>query len=205
MAYKNLQSALSTHRPAARVPRWYLGLLACVLGQVAQATPEEPPVAQQQEASDITYLCAPARSSLILSDQLKAPLRGYETRSVDLAALIVHGEEDSRGEVRRIGAKSLSSECGTLTVIIQGAYYNSNPQGELGAAEDYAVVTIHQGARVLLGPIALGTCSKGNPRYDIHAKCPDQWATRVEMHSGQDGTYSVTLQHAYDEWLQVAP
>lgn len=207
MACRNHQSAKSTHRPTAFSAICSLGLLAFVFFPFAHAAPEEDSVPQLQDenVSDITFQCAAERSSLILSDQPPSPLRGYETRIVDLGALITYGKDDLRGEVRRTGAKSVSSECGALTVVIQGAYFNANPQGELGAAEDYAVVTIRQGARVLIGPIALGSCSKGNPRYDVHAKCPGQWATRVEMHAGRDGAYSVALERAYDEWLTVAP
>lgn len=206
MACRNHRSATSTHRPAAFAAICHLGSLALVLVPFAHAAQGQDSVEQlREEISGIALQCAADRSSIILSDQPASPLHGYETRIVDLGALITYGKDDLRDEVRRTGAKSISSECGALTVVVKGAYFNANPQGELGAAEDYAVVTIRQGARVLIGPIALGTCSKGNPRYDIHAKCPEQWATRVAMHAGPDGAYSVALEHAYDEWLTVTP
>lgn len=206
MAYQNPRSGVCSRRPAPRWSASCVGLLACVFAQFTPAAPAEEPVAQEEsDGSDIAFHCESERSSVILSDQPQRPRRGYEARVVDLGALIVYGKADARGEVWRVGAKSLTSACGALTVVIQGAYYNANPQGELGAAEDYAVVTILQQDRVLVGPIALGTCSKGNPRYDTHAQCPGQWATRLEMYARQDGTYSVALQHAYDEWLTVRP
>jgi hypothetical protein len=142
---------------------------------------------------------------VILADQPQHPRRGYEARVVDLGSLVVYGKADSRGEVLRVGTKALTSECGALTVVIRGAYYNANPQGELGAAEDHAIVTIREQDRVLLGPIALGTCSKGSARYDTHAKCPEEWATHVEMHAGQNGAYSVQLQHDYHERMTGTP
>ncbi|MBD9468124.1 hypothetical protein [Pseudoxanthomonas sp. PXM01] len=207
MACRNHRSATSTHRPTAFAAMCCLGLLAFGLVPFVHAAPGEESNGQLQDENvyDITFQCSSERSSIILSDQPPNPLRGYETQIVDLGALITYEKDDLRDEVRRTGAKSISSECGALTVVIQGAYFNANPQGELGATEDYAVVTIRQGARVLIGPIALGSCSKGNPRYDIHAKCPGQWATRVAMHAGRDGVYSVALERAYDEWLTVTP
>lgn len=206
MEYRNPRPTMIPPRPAPRVRRWCLGLLACVFAQVIHAAPVDAPIAQAEaDGSDIAFHCAPERSSVILADQPQHPRRGYEARVVDLGALVVYGKADSRGEVLRIGTKAVTSECGALTVVIRGAYYNANPQGELGAAEDYAVVTILGQDRVLLGPIALGTCSKGSPRYDTHAKCPEAWATHVEMHEVQDGAYSVQLQHGYQEWMTVRP
>ena len=206
MAYRNPRSVMYPHRLALRMPRGCLGLLAYVLARVSLATPADAPIAEgEADGADIAFHCAPERSSVILADQPQHPRRGYEARVVDLGSLVVYGKADSRGEVLRVGTKALTSECGALTVVIRGAYYNANPQGELGAAEDYAVVTIRQQDRVLLGPIALGTCSKGTPRYDIHAKCPEEWATHVEMHAGQNGAYSVQLQHDYYEWMTVTP
>jgi hypothetical protein len=183
------------------------GLTACASSQPIQTSKADEPATMDHEAihSDITFLCSPDRSSLILSSgPVDRSTEGYEQISVDLGSLITYEEEDSGRFVWRTGTKTTSLNCGELTVSIQGAFYNANPNGELGAADDYAVVTIYRSKALLVGPIALGSCSSGNPRYNTYAECPEKWATEVSVYPTPEGKHWIELQHSYDELIQLA-
>lgn len=155
---------------------------------------------------DVPYFCDAQRSSVIIGETSHRLGKDYKPVSVDLGALVIHGKpDDAQGEVRRTGSQTASSPCGELTVSIQGGFYNANPQGEMGA-DNYAVVSIHQGKTLLVGPVAIGECEAGNPRYEVFAQCPRQWAATVRVYATphDSAPWRVELRHAYTEIVPPA-
>lgn len=206
MATRNDRANNAAGTIAALLPALCAGLAACASSLPAQAAKADVAAAPDREAahSDITFLCSQERSSLILSSDPVDHPKGFEQRNIDLGSLVTYEKEGSSGFARRTGTKTTSSKCGELTVSVQGAFHNADPNGELGAADDYAVATIYRDRTLLLGPVAIGVCSAGNPRYDTHAECPSKWATKVSVYFSPEGKPWIELQHSYDELIRPA-
>lgn len=154
-------------------------------------------------AQELDYACDEQRSSLRLGEAYPDP-RGHSER-ISLQGLVQYSPEDERGEVRRTGSRSLERRCGELRVELRGGYYNPNPQGELGAAEDYPIAWIYHGPDLLLGPVAFGECEASSPRQSAFAQCPQQWATGVRVQRESRGRgYSLWVRRTYEDWSTVA-
>lgn len=104
--------------------------------------------------------------------------QGWTSTEIDVGPLVRH-KTDSKGDVWRTGTRSRRHRCGVHTVHVSAGFYNANPQGELGAAEDFAVIEIRNGARTVLGPLRIGTCTAGSPREE---RCPADWAESFEVY-----------------------
>jgi hypothetical protein len=183
-------------------------LLCAGLTPCAQAAPRPPAGAdaedrtQEAMSGGIAYLCSADRSSVVISsDTVDLPEDGYSPMKVEPGSLVIYSADAEGGTSRRTGVRTVQSNCGELVVSIHGGFYNDDPLGELGAVDDYAVITVLRDGKVLVGPVAIGVCSEGNPRYDTFAECPAGWATRVTVHT--QGRDWIELQHTYNE--MVAP
>lgn len=157
--------------------------------------------AQGQDHPKLLYACDASASVLDLrvNAVANAARENFESEEIDVSSLVVLESEDGHQDVRRTGSRTESRICGSLLVRISAGYYNANPQGERGAADDYPLIEVESGGRLLLGPVALGTCDAGSARQDIFAKCPEDWATEVSIRSRSEGGHEVELQHAYGE------
>jgi hypothetical protein len=85
------------------------------------------------------------------------------------------------GETDIMGPLIRYERCGPYTFKLQGAAYNLNVQGESGAYEPFASVTILRGAGVLYpddgGVLRLTDCDRMLPRA---RPCPDGYAVRLD-------------------------
>lgn len=153
-----------------------------------------------QEAPLLHLYCDAASSRVALA---MTPLSDAgKLEHVEISKLVTHSPEDKRGNVLRKGSSSITRPCGQLSVNISGGYFNANPQGELGAADDYPLVEVFAGDRKLAGPLAIGECTPSIARYSVFAACPVDWASQVRVNLSGDRTV-VLLRHEYEEVRQT--
>lgn len=125
---------------------------------------------------------------------------GVALPPVDVGGLVNYSREDAAGNVVRTGSRVEERPCGRLRVEIRGGYFNANPQGEMGAADDFAVIDVYEDRRHVFGPVAIGECSSEGRQ--ARQACPEAWATAIRVmpaRGGSGGGWSVSLRHAYDE------
>ena len=151
-------------------------------------------------ASVLRIHCNATESRLLLTTDpvLTDWATGMAVERIDVGNLIKRSEEDAHGDVFRLGTATVGRTCGRLSIKISGGFYNANPQGEMGAAEDVPVVDIFDGDTHLAGPLAIGACGTRG-RYDLIADCPANWATQVKVFESQ-GRSVVHLTHEYEEF-----
>ncbi|KRG47872.1 hypothetical protein ARC20_02835 [Stenotrophomonas panacihumi] len=125
---------------------------------------------------------------------------GVALLPVDVGRLVTYSREDAAGNAVRKGSRVEERQCGRLRVEIRGGYFNANPQGELGAADDFAVVDVYEDRRHVFGPVAIGACSTEGRQAE--QACPEAWAIAISVMPARRrarGGWSVSLMHAYDE------
>jgi hypothetical protein len=67
--------------------------------------------------------------------------------------------------------------CGPYTIKLEGDAYNANVQGESGAYDPFAAVSVIRGNRMVYGPVRLTECDRTLPRA---APCPDGYTIRID-------------------------
>jgi len=92
------------------------------------------------ELGSAVLYCTPETSEFrIASAEDPAPAQRYASkRPFDASSLIT---VNTKTEMR-IGTRSKHLQCGDISIDVRGGFYNANPQGELGAADDFAKLTI---------------------------------------------------------------
>ena len=115
---------------------------------------------------------------------------GRHIERIDTSSLIRH---NARG--LRTGSKSVERRCGLVTIAISGDYFNANPAGRSGYG-DFAVITATINGKSLLAPIAIGACDASDDRW---GRCPEDWATLVEIIGHDKGASTISLSHEFFE------
>ena len=152
------------------------------------------------------YYCEQDRSRIEISEsgqevESKSGQSNTTVEWIDVGALIETAEENEDGDVWRTGSSSITRRCGKLTLEVSGGYFNANPQGEMGAAEDYALVEISDDSGNSTGRMAIGTCIPSVSRYSARVDCPKDWVVRLEASVGAQGM-SIRTQHSYEDYRQ---
>ena len=107
---------------------------AMVLGSASAATPATPPTPE----GGSTLYCTPASSDFRVAPSANpAPPHAYAGNEHFDASILI-----KIGKSRRAGTRMKRLKCGEVTIEVRGGYYNDNPQGELGAADDFTKLTI---------------------------------------------------------------
>lgn len=162
-----------------------------------------PCLALAQHEPPMLYTACHERSSRFefSIDTADSNMQSIGTRRETIAIndLVKYSEPDERGRVHRAGSNTIVRTCGRLTARVSGGFYNARVGGELGAADDYAIIDLFEGDRHIAGPIALGTCSTNIARYSYMVPCPDDWAIRV-LAFESSGDFVVSLHHDYGEY-----
>lgn len=125
-----------------------------------------------------------------------------ETEWIDPSSLVEYGNIESGDEVRRTGSTRVTKECGELSLTVSGGFYNANPQGELGAMEDYAIVEILDSMGSTTGPMAMGSCDTNSPRQNYMVDCPQDWIFNAIAVSTDNGM-KVHVNHQYENYRQL--
>jgi hypothetical protein len=103
-----------------------------------------------EDANTRVLLCNASASHFLIvypSDP-RAQESGYsETRTLDLRALLKwQGDPEIDMEVRRLPSDHARHSCGAFSIDFTTSFFNANPQGELGAADDIAIFSISAGS-----------------------------------------------------------
>jgi hypothetical protein len=144
--------------------------------------------ASPEEGSSILY-CTPSSSDFrIASSEDKAPAQAYtERQTFDANALI---NIDPKIEMRT-GTATKELQCGDIVIEVRGGFYNANPQGELGAAEDFAKLTIVRRANRVEVSLVADSCADAQS-----ARAQMAWGPNpVQAVEGRrvGGAYQITL------------
>lgn len=184
----------------ARVNEDAMKVLACLVLAVTAWLPH--PAFAQQEPPVLHMACHAQLSRIGLSVEhatVNMPSEGTRRETIAVNELVEYGAPDERGRVYRTGQHTITRTCGRLTVRISGGYYNARVGGEMGAANDYAIIEVLEGTRHIAGPIAMGSCFAGSARSSYMVPCPGDWAVTVTVfRSGDD--FVASLDHAYSEF-----
>lgn len=160
----------------------------------------------QDMSGHVLYVCDEKTSSVSLSTVTQTTEMRFEQQKkigrtaerINFTDLIQHDQDEPS---HRTGSEVATRACGRFKVSIEGGFVNWNPNGELGALE-FPLVSIELNDEQRSGPISLGTCEKGNSRYDQSSNCPDDWAVTVEAWlSTSEGKEKAVfnLEHSYTE------
>jgi len=99
----------------------------------------------REPAGILRYGCDPSTPRLELSVRDAGGdhvVWGENVELIDVEALQTFGEPDARGMPWRTGSEVLVRDCGPYRVEIRAGFYNANPNGEMGAADAYPIVTL---------------------------------------------------------------
>ncbi len=154
----------------------------------AVASSSHASAASQEEGSSVLY-CNPVTSEFrIASAGDRTPAQSYGNRQPFDASTLV--TIDPKAE-RRTGSQSKQLQCGDVSIEVRGGFYNTNPQGELGAADDFAKLTIARHANRVDVSLVGDACSDAmSPRAQA------SWgANPVQAIEGRrvGGAYQLTL------------
>ncbi|WP_226467815.1 hypothetical protein [Luteimonas panaciterrae] len=175
-------------------------MVVLFLGAMPAHAQQEAEAAQSQ-IGWVRYQCGPHAVELFFNKTDSEPAKAWETvEIIDAAGLVTYGEKDDKGDVRRTGSRELLRRCGPYTIRFRGGFYNANPQGELGAAEDYPLIEILEGERSIAGPIAMGSCNAMIGRESAMAECPRNWASRIQvLFPSKSQPALLSLDHEYQD------
>lgn len=144
--------------------------------------------ASPEEGGSVLY-CTPATSEFrIASSEDHAPAQSYGgRRAFDASALIT---VDPKVEMRT-GSQSKQLQCGDIAIEVRGGFYNANPQGELGAADDFVKLTIARRANRVDVSLVPDACADA-----LSPRAQAAWgANPVQAIEGRrvGGAYQITL------------
>jgi hypothetical protein len=152
------------------------------------ASAEQQSAASKADGTKSSLLCTPGSSEFQISVPGIAPSHAYANKQMfDASVLITYNSE------RRTGTRRKHFQCGAVSIDVRGGYYNANPQGELGAADDFAKLTISMGTNRLETSLVEDACADASaPRAQAAwGRNPVQ---AVEGHvDAATGAYQLTL------------
>jgi hypothetical protein len=156
---------------------------------VLAATTMTIPVAKADEQGGAVLHCTPETSEFrIASTDEATPAQRYANKQTfDASALI---NLDLKTEMRT-GTETKQLQCGDIVIEVRGGFYNANPQGELGAAEDFAKLTIVRRANRVEVSLVADSCADAQS-----ARAQMAWGPNpVQAVEGRrvGGAYQITL------------
>jgi hypothetical protein len=119
---------------------------AALVSLAGAAAPAAP--AEEEEGTSVLY-CNAATSDFrvaFAANEATVP-KGYGTAEpFDAGVLVEWSKDPTKSEdAMRSGSRVKRLRCGEVTVEVRAGFYNANPVGELGAAEDFARLTVIRG------------------------------------------------------------
>ena len=156
--------------------------LAAVFASASAAT------AAPELGSAVLY-CTPETSEFrIASAEDPPPADRYEGKQAfDASSLITMNAKTEM----RTGTRSKHLQCGDISIDVRGGFYNANPQGELGAADDFAKLTVGRRANQVDVSLVDDACSDA-PSPRAQASWGEHPVQAIEGHR-MGGSYQVTL------------
>lgn len=107
------------------------------------------------------FRCTPASGDFRISFEGPGATASAYARSevFNAGVLVTTSKPHANGDVMRTGTRVKHLHCGDVTVDVRDGFYNSNLEGELGAADDFARLTITRGANKLEVSLLEDSCS----------------------------------------------
>lgn len=170
-----------------------------------------PPALHAQQNAGVRYTCwenSPRIEIEYSESQEALDQKTGTTEWIDPSALVEYSAEDAHGNVWRTGSTSLIRQCGEFRLRVEGGYFNHKIQGEMGAADDFAIVEITDAQGGSSGRLAIGTCHQSFTRYSSVVECPRDWATKLKVfRSSASGNPDmlISLDHQYEEFRKPIP
>jgi hypothetical protein len=146
-------------------------LLACavvaiVTGVAAAAADQE--IDSIEIADKRVLLCAPGESHFRIDYPPGPPVTDKpfaERRILELGALVKwQGDPATDANARRALSDHAQYSCGRFSIDFTTGFFNSNPQGELGAADEFAVFSISAGGKAIEVQMSGHWCPEHNTR-----------------------------------------
>jgi hypothetical protein len=133
--------------------------LAFLIGSAAfiltlNSASAEPPAATNDDATKSVLLCTPEASEFRISVPGAAAPHPYAHKELFNASVLI-----TVGHERRTGTRRKHFQCGDVSIDVHGGYYNPNPQGELGAADDFALLTLARGSNRIEVSLVEDSCA----------------------------------------------
>ena len=170
----------------------FWGVVAAITFASVSALAAAPPIGDAETKS--VLLCTAASSDFrVAFVRAGTPLSGYErSEAFDASVLQKVSEPKPNGDARRTGTRVKYLHCGDVTIDVRDGFYNSNPQGELGAADDFPRLTIIRGANKLEVALLEDSCSDA-----ASGRAQAAWGSTplqaIEGHRIAGGGYRLTL------------
>jgi hypothetical protein len=115
---------------------------------------EQPSAMPNDDTTKSVLLCTPESSEFRISVPGAASSKIYASKQLfDASVLITNNSE------RRTGTRRKHFQCGNVSIDVRGGFYNANPQGELGAADDFANLTIALGKNQIAVSLVEDACA----------------------------------------------
>jgi len=141
------------------------------------------------ETGDAVLYCTPETSEFrIASSEDPAPKQAYASKQAfDASSLITMNMKTEM----RTGTQTQHLQCGDIAIDVRGGFYNANPQGELGAADDFAKLSVSRRANRVDVSLVADSCSDA-PSPRAQASWGEHPAQAIEGRR-VGGAYQVTL------------
>jgi hypothetical protein len=82
----------------------------------------------------------------------------------DLPEVTWSADPATGDKARRTGSKSIALRCGGFSMTVRSGFFNANPNGELGAADDFVVIDFQAGEMRLPVQMSPLWCPEDAPR-----------------------------------------
>jgi hypothetical protein len=164
------------------------GLSLLMMGATSLVLSTPAGRAAPELASTVLY-CTPETSEFrIASAEDPVPAQKYESKQgFDASALITMNMKTEM----RTGTRTKHLQCGDVSIDVRGGFYNANPQGELGAADDFAKLTIGRHTSQIDVALVDDACSDA-PSPRAQTSWGEHPVQAIEGHR-IGGSYQVTL------------
>ncbi len=158
-------------------------MIALALLLAAPPIPTRPTFDPAIDETKLVVLCDPVRFrfSVRASADAASVDRSYPQRVVIAPSDLMQGLPGWTGGIEVLGPLIRYERCGPYTVKLQGDAYNTYIQGESGAYDSFAAVSVIGGNRLAYPPdggaVRFVDCDRSLPRA---SECPKGFAVRLD-------------------------
>lgn len=141
----------------------------------------------------VQYYCNANTSNIYFdADSLKAPTVGMCKKTVSISPLLLQSEEDEMGNRTSLGSKKAIQKCGSVKLVFESGFYNSNPQGMLGLL-NYPLISVIINNNVIINRNPLNLCDSSGTRET----CPTEFSIQaIEIVKSSKNLYQVKVKKA---------
>lgn len=134
------------------------------------ASAEPPATPPNDDETKSILLCTPESSEFRISVPGAGSPHAYAKKELFNASVLVAWSKtpNQNGDLMRTGTRLRRLHCGDVSIDVRAGFYNGNPNGELGAADDFARLTIKRGAHKVEVSLIEDVCADAqSPRAQV--------------------------------------